>query len=123
MTLDRVRAIQEYLQPSTQRELKQFLGLINFYHCFITGCANFLQPLDSLLSDDAKKNGPLAWMDDSTKAFEGSKHALANVSLLYHPQPNALHASSRTPQMLALEQCGNNGSKPSGVPLPTFQRS
>ena len=86
---ERVWAVQEYPLPSTQRELKKFLGLINLYHCFIPGCTNILQPLHSLLSDDAKKNGLLAWTDDSTKAFEGIKDALANASLLYHPQPNA----------------------------------
>ena len=37
-------------QPHTQCELRQFLGLMNFYHRFVPGCASILQPLHNLLS-------------------------------------------------------------------------
>ena len=70
-------------------ELRHFLGLIKFYDRFLRGCASILQPLHSLLTDEAKKNDLLRWIDDSTKAFEGIKDALANAFLLCHPQPNA----------------------------------
>ena len=82
---ERVRAVREYPQPYTPRELRQFLGLIHFYHRFIPGYASILQPLHNLLTEDAKKNDPLRWTDDSIKAFAEIKDALANATLMSPP--------------------------------------
>ena len=87
---ERVLIVRNYPQPTSQRELRKFLGLINFYHRFISGCAQILQPLNDLLSSATKKDAPLQWTDNSLAAFKASKEALANASLLFHPQPQAL---------------------------------
>ena len=36
---DKVKAIQDFPQSTTQHKLREFLGLINFYHCFLPHCA------------------------------------------------------------------------------------
>ena len=45
-----VLAIMDYPQPTTTSQLRQFLGLVNFYHRFVPHCAGILQPLHSLLN-------------------------------------------------------------------------
>ena len=39
---DKVKAIQEFPQPTTQCKLCEFLGLVNFDHRFIPHCAETL---------------------------------------------------------------------------------
>ena len=39
---DKIEAIQNFPQPQTQQKLREFLGLINFYHRFIPHCAQAL---------------------------------------------------------------------------------
>ena len=85
---EKVRIIREFPQPQTQRELRQFLGLINFYHRFIPGCAGILHPLHTLLSSSTK-NATLEWTPDSVSSFVNIKDALADASLLCHPHLNA----------------------------------
>lgn len=84
----KIQAIQEFPQPPTHRKLREFLGLINFYHRFLPGCAATLKPLNALLAG-TKGNAALAWDDTSTAAFADIKLALANATLLVHPEPNA----------------------------------
>ena len=74
-------------------KLCEFLGLINFYHCFIPKCADILQPLNDLLSSSASKSNMLNWTDATITAFRAAKEALVNTTLLMHPKlkaPNSL---------------------------------
>ena len=84
----KIEAIRNFPQPTTQKKLRQFLGLINFYHRFIPNCASIVQPLNSLLSHkNAGKS--LIWDDTTNTAFQTIKDTLANATLLVHPEPNA----------------------------------
>ena len=84
----KVKVIQDSPQPSTHRKLREFLGLINFYHRFIPGCAAILKPLNALLAG-TKGNATLAWDEASMAAFTDIKQALAKATLLVHPEQNA----------------------------------
>ena len=86
---EKVSAIRDFPQPSTQRKLHQFLGLVNFYHHFIPHCAHTLQPLNNLLSKNNNTKQPLQWNDQATQAFTEIKQAIADASLLIHPHPDA----------------------------------
>lgn len=46
----KVEAVRNFPCPNSQCKLREFLGLINFYHRFISNCAQIVQPLHSLLS-------------------------------------------------------------------------
>ena len=85
----KVQVIQEFPQPQTHRELRQFLGLVNFYHRFVPGCASILQPLHDLLSPPPTKDRRLSWTPEAISAFTRIKDALAEASLLCHPQLDA----------------------------------
>ena len=45
-----VDIIKNFPHPATACKLREVLGLINFYHCFIPHCARILQPLNTMLS-------------------------------------------------------------------------
>ena len=83
----KVQAIDDFPLPTSRKQLRTFLGLINFYHRFIPGCAKILEPLNSLLTSSTEH---LSWDDTNTQAFSAIKEALASATLLVHPKPNAL---------------------------------
>ena len=84
-----VQTIRDFPQPNTLRKLREFLGLVNFYHRFIPRCATILTPLNSMLKSTAPNNRELCWTTAATAAFEEIKDALANATFLVHPQPEA----------------------------------
>ena len=83
---DKVQAVRDFPTPSTKRKLREFLGLVNFYHRFIPRCAHILQPLNSLLSSRGKD---IRWTPQATTSFHHIKEALAEVTLLFLPLPDA----------------------------------
>ena len=86
---DKVHAILDFPQPTTQRKLREFLGMVNFYRRFVPNCAAILQPLNTLLSKTNSNAKTLAWCDDATTAFQQAKDALAEATLLVHPESAA----------------------------------
>ena len=79
----KVQAITDFPQPQTTKQLRQFLGLINFYHRFIPNCAHTLQPLHKLLKVKCQN---LTWDSETSKAFEDIKVNLAKATMLSHPK-------------------------------------
>ena len=86
---EKVSVIRDFPQPTSRRKLREFLGLVNFYHRFIPNCSAILHPLNDLLSSTKIKTQELHWNTNATEAFQTVKATLANVTLLVHPNPNA----------------------------------
>ncbi len=84
---NKIQAVREFPRPTSKRKLREFLGLVNFYRRFIPNAANLLHPLNRLLSGASPK--VLVWSEDATTAFTAVKTALANATLLSHPQLGA----------------------------------
>ena len=82
---DKVLAVRDFPRPDSQRKLREFLGLINFYHRFLNHGAAILKPLNDLLAAPQGRNKELVWTDDALHAFTAAKEALANATLLSHP--------------------------------------
>ena len=76
-------------QPNTQWKPREFLGLVNFYHCFLPQGAQILQPLNALLSAPKDRAKKVMWNDQALAAFNSIKEVLANATLLSHPKPDA----------------------------------
>lgn len=77
----KVEAITAYPAPTTQRQLRRFVGMVGYYRTF---CKNFLtvmSPLISLLSP--KKT--YAWTVDCQRAFESAKALLCSTPVLAAP--------------------------------------
>ena len=96
---DRVKAIQNFPQPSTITQLRRFLGLYNFYRRFIPKAASILVPLNKFLEGrknnkkcsraSQKEEQKLIWTKEADEAFITAKEALATATLLRHPIPGA----------------------------------
>ena len=83
---EKVQVIRDFPQPQSQRQLRRFIGLVNFYHRFLPHCAELMLPLHSLLKGKSKS---ITWTDAATTSFNATKEALAKASLLTYPTPDA----------------------------------
>ena len=81
---EKVKAILDFPLPLTHQKLRQFLGLINFYHHFVRSCAKIVLPLHKLLTTTASaESTTLQWNEEAKTAFENIKTALADATLLF----------------------------------------
>uniref|UniRef100_A0A5S6Q5H5 RNA-directed DNA polymerase n=1 Tax=Trichuris muris TaxID=70415 RepID=A0A5S6Q5H5_TRIMR len=83
---EKVAAIQRFPKPTTTKQLRQFLGMINFYRRFLPNAAITLQPLDQLV---ATTRSSVTWTPQANDAFKRAKSILARATLLEHPEPSA----------------------------------
>ncbi|XP_015120764.1 uncharacterized protein K02A2.6-like [Diachasma alloeum] len=87
---DRVNAILEFTRPTTVKSLRRYLGTLNFYRKFIKGAAEILAPLNAATQGtNVKGRQPVAWSPALEEAFTRSKQALAEATLLSHPNIEA----------------------------------
>ena len=86
----KVEAITDFPLPQTYRQLRRFIGMINYYHRFIKHAAGILSPLNDLLSGykKSKRNRFVPWNEAATKSFHEAKDALANATMLKYPSLN-----------------------------------
>ena len=79
-TTDKVSAIDRAPEPKNLKELKAWLGLVNYYAKFMKNLATKLAPLYRLL----KREQPWEWGPDQKKAFESTKAMLKSPTMLAH---------------------------------------
>ena len=123
---ERVTAIKNFPLPTTQSQLRRFLGMIAYYHRFIPQAAALLQPLHCLITHRAKKSSaPVQWTDDTRQQFEDVKKALADATHLSHQVPEAplglFVDASDTGVGAVLQQHVNNTWLPLGYFSKTLQ--
>lgn len=82
-------AITTYRKPETAKQLRQFLGMINFHRIFIPGSATMQAPLNDLLCKNAKGSVKIPWTEEAERAFENCKQKLVAVATLAHPYLSA----------------------------------
>ena len=114
---DKCDAVQQFPKPSTQRQLKEFLGMVNYYNRFIPRCSLLLQPLYAMLKP-AKRGQSivLQWTAQEEDAFTAAKQALSHVATLAYPSPDATTSiatdASDTGVGGVLQQLDNGAWKP-----------
>ena len=84
----KVQVIRDFPKPTTQRKLREFLGLAKFYYDFVPNCAAILVPFNSMLSSAQHSQAPLNWSSAAESAFTKIKDALDDPSLLVLPIPD-----------------------------------
>lgn len=85
----KVQAFQDFPVPKTVRELRHFLGMLNFYRRFIPCAAQFQAPLNGLLTDSVKGSHPITFTAKEHDAFTACKDSLCRAALLAHPDCNS----------------------------------
>ncbi|PKI65414.1 hypothetical protein CRG98_014153 [Punica granatum] len=81
---NKVKAIRELPPPSTVREVRGFLGRLNYIVRFIANLTDKCQPLFHLLS----KNAAIKWDEKCQKAFDTIKAYLVQPPVLVLPTPD-----------------------------------
>ncbi len=79
----KVEAVLKVPNPKNVKELRSFLGMMNYYRKFIPSLATILKPLTSLL----EKNHKWAWNEECVRAFEKAKALLTSSPVLVHYDP------------------------------------
>lgn len=88
----RVAAIRDFKQPKVVKDLRRFLGMINFYR-WIPGAAKSQAVLtDYLKQSSINDKRPIQWSTEAIEAFNTCKTEFANVTILTHPRANAVLA-------------------------------
>lgn len=77
-TKDNLISIKKFPTPKTQKNIRQFLGKINFYHDYIPRSSILLDPLHKLL----RKNEKFLWTEECEKSFVEVKKLLCSQPVL-----------------------------------------
>ncbi len=96
----KIEAIKHIPVPKTVKEVRRFLGLSGYYHCFIKDFATISAPLTKLTMKPCNKQ--FNWNADCEHVFAILKTYLFNLPVLVHPkfdrefllQTNALDIAS-----------------------------
>ena len=80
----KVQAILDIAQPKTKRQLRRFIGIVNYYRDSWIRRSDLLSPLTTLSGKKAKWK----WTSVHTKAFETMKKVVANQVQLSFPDFN-----------------------------------
>lgn len=75
---DNLISIQNFPTPKTQKNIRQFLGKINFYHEYIPKSSILLDPLHKLL----RKNEKFIWSKECERSFTNIKKLLSSQPVL-----------------------------------------
>ncbi|KAL5515638.1 hypothetical protein EMCRGX_G000833 [Ephydatia muelleri] len=80
----KIEVIQKAPIPLNVKELRSFLGIVNYYGKFIQSVADFCAPLNELL----QKNTPWMWTVTCMVSFNQLKQALGSAEVLCHYNPS-----------------------------------
>ena len=88
---DKLKAIRDVAPPSNVHEVRQFLGLCNFFRNNVKNFAQISAPLTALIRKDNKwKAGPLP--ADAMKAFKEMQTILVSEPVMAYPRRNRPYA-------------------------------
>lgn len=79
---DRLKAVSEYPVPKTTKQLKRYLGLMNWFKKFIPNYSAVANSLYKLL----RKGVKFTWQTEQQNAFEKLKESLVNSEALAFPR-------------------------------------
>ena len=80
----KVEVIRNWPQPKNKTQVRQFVGLINYYRRMIPFCADRVQPLTKL----TKKGVEFVWGKEQESSFNDMKTCLTTSPILGFPQDN-----------------------------------
>lgn len=110
-----LQGVKDFPVPKTVRQVRQFMGLVNFYRRHIPHCSEIAKPLFDLLSSKRTIN----WTDECQHAFDSLKELLTSPPILSYPDrtttanPLVLHVdASGIGAGACLSQVQDNVDKP-----------
>jgi hypothetical protein len=94
--MKKLEAIMKIDTPKTRKQLRSFIGMVNYYRDMWSQRLHLLAPLSSLTSAKAKWD----WTTECQNTFEDMKRLIAKETLPTYPnfkKPFEIHASSLYP--------------------------
>ena len=79
---DKIKAIQEMSVPKTEKDVRGFIGKLQYISRFITKLTMICDPVFKLL----RKNQPVEWNEECQRAFEKIKKYLTSPLVLKLPR-------------------------------------
>ncbi|KAI7909302.1 hypothetical protein M9X92_011710 [Pyricularia oryzae] len=83
MEKSKIQAVKEWPQPQNVKDVRAFLGFVNFYKRFIKGYGAIATPLTNITKKDLK----FQWTEQTQQAFEQLRNAVAREPILKIPDP------------------------------------
>ena len=80
---EKIKAILDMLAPRIEKEIRGFLGRLQYISSFIARLTDICEPIFRLL----RKNQPPVWNNDCEHAFEKIKECLLSPPVLVPPTP------------------------------------
>ena len=83
----KVEAVKNFPRPTCAKEIKRFIGLVNFYRRHIKDLGIIVQPLTELTKKDRTTGNTVAfvWTDKCETAFQEIKEKLTTAPILQFP--------------------------------------
>ena len=78
----KVQGVEEWERPKTLKELRGWMGFINFYRHFIKGFSQ----VTCVLNELTKKDTPWEWTEEREKAFQTLKRLICEELVLLMPK-------------------------------------
>ena len=80
---EKIQAVKDWRAPRHVRQVRSFMGLVNYYRKFIKNYADMAIPLYDL----QKKKAKFYWGEAEQRTFEDLKKALITAPVIAFPQP------------------------------------
>jgi cleavage and polyadenylation specificity factor subunit 1 len=81
--------MNRFQQPVSVKDLRLFLGMLNFYRRFVPQAASIQTPPHTgLAGPKFKGSQPVDWTPTMVQAFEYCKSSLSRATLQAHPDPS-----------------------------------
>ena len=80
---DYIKKVTEFEDPTTVKELRQFLGLVNFQRKFINKCSEITKPLSMITGGNNKEK--IDWTEERKMAFNRLKEEIRKDVILSYP--------------------------------------
>ena len=128
-TANKVHAITNIAPPKTKKELRRFIGMVNYYRDMWIRRSHVLAPLASLTSKTTK----WVWGEEQQTAFDTMKKIISREALLAYPdfnEPFDIHTDASHTQLGAvISQAGkpiafySESSSPSKPAIPPLREN
>ncbi|KAG5309148.1 POL2 protein, partial [Pseudoatta argentina] len=87
---EKVQAIVDFQESTTEKGLRRFLGILNFYNRFLKDIASIQTPLLKVISGRKhNNNAKIEWISELKQSFQRVKEHLAQATSLAFPNSKA----------------------------------
>ena len=81
-TAEKTKTILKWLSPKCIKDVRSFLGLANFYCCFVPRFADIAAPLTNVTGNQTV----FKWEDEHEKVFNALKQSLSSSPVIAYPK-------------------------------------